>query len=108
MAIRSKIHPVFIPELTSLLNRSKRARGVIEGKDAIVLLGSSGAGKTTMIQMLLGYSLRKGKDTNGIETLLPTRPLSNDHKEFVAKASSKSVTKYVTAIRIKLDDYEYH
>lgn len=61
LKIRSKIHPVFIPELSSLLKKSRRAKDVIKGKDTIVLLGSSGAGKSTTIQVLLGYKLQKGK-----------------------------------------------
>jgi GTPase SAR1 family protein len=105
--IRSRIHPIFVPELSALLNKSKKARGALQGKDAVVLLGSSGAGKTTMIQVLLGYPQKLGKDSNGIPTLVPITKLSNEHKEFVAKASSKSVTKYVSAIQINLKKYEY-
>lgn len=80
---------------------------MIKDKDTIVLLGSSGAGKTTTVQVLLKYKLIKQNDVNGMITLAPSVPLRKEHSQFVAKASTKSVTKYVSAIPMELADYGY-
>lgn len=39
-------------------------------KDIIVLIGTTGAGKTTIILKLLGYNLKEGR-VSGIKTLIP-------------------------------------
>jgi ABC-type multidrug transport system ATPase subunit len=36
-----------------------------------VLLGVSGAGKSTCVQMMLGYSMTLSKNSRGLTTLIP-------------------------------------
>lgn len=67
-----------------------------------MLLGPSGAGKSTNIQFLLGYRFKQITNDDGLPSLAPVPELSPQHIEFVAKASSKSVTKYVSAIALDL------
>jgi ABC-type Mn2+/Zn2+ transport system ATPase subunit len=46
-----------------LINKNKAAQKVVSGKDIIVILGAYGAGKSTLVQMMLGYKLVLKKDT---------------------------------------------
>lgn len=55
--VRSKVHPIYIPDLVYLLEKNREAKSVVEGKDIVVILGVSGAGKSTLVQMMLEYEL---------------------------------------------------
>lgn len=57
------------------------------GKDLIVFLGPSGAGKTTAIQVCLGYKLKKGK-SNGLVTLLVDGVMDKEHEDFLTSPSA--------------------
>jgi flagellar biosynthesis GTPase FlhF len=54
LRIRRKIHPIYIPNLNEKINIDN---GVVAGKDIIAFMGDTGAGKTTIIQIILGYKL---------------------------------------------------
>lgn len=69
--IRLKIHPIFIPELKSMINKNTNTGKIIRGKDLIVILGVSGAGKSTLTQFLFGYKLIERKRKGKTNTLVP-------------------------------------
>ena len=46
-----------------LINKNKAAQNIVKGKDIIVILGVTGAGKSTLVQMILGYKLVLKKGT---------------------------------------------
>jgi ABC-type Mn2+/Zn2+ transport system ATPase subunit len=63
-----------------LINKNKAAQNIVKGKDIIVILGVTGAGKSTLVQMMLGYKqvLQKGTLHNKqLTTLVPVGGLKN-------------------------------
>ena len=71
----------------------------MKNKDLIIFLGSTGAGKTTIIQVCLGYKLRKG-ETNGLDTLKVVGRMTSEHQDFLTSPSSKSCTRYIKAAKL--------
>ena len=70
-AIRSKITAVNFAEISEIIDRNDKTSDVILNKDVIILLGLTGAGKSTTAQFLAGMKMvRKEKitkDADGLE-----------------------------------------
>ena len=60
-------------------------------------MGPTGAGKTTTIQVCLGYKLKKGK-LKGLSTLKVIKKMNEEHKDFLTSPSSASCTRYIKAV----------
>ena len=71
----------------------------MKNKDLIIFLGPSGAGKTTSIQVCLGYKLKEGK-INGLKTLVVDGKMIPEHEDFLTSPSSESCTRYIKAVKI--------
>ena len=71
----------------------------MKSKDIIILLGPSGAGKTTVIQIALGYRLRKGKKNN-LSTLVVRGKMDKEHEEFITSPACKSCTRYIKVVKL--------
>jgi HrpA-like RNA helicase len=57
-------------ELDRLITKTNEARKLIENKDVIFILGTTGSGKSTNILKFLGYTL-KAATFKGLPTLVP-------------------------------------
>lgn len=65
------------------------------------MIGKTGAGKTTFIQTLLGYTHKTefNLETN-LWTFTTTRPLDEKHKYLVAKKGAVSVTSEINLAKL--------
>ncbi len=61
-----------------------------ELKHALMIVGDTGVGKTTLIISLLGYALTKKPNT---VTLVPVKKLNLEHASLKASSSASSITK---------------
>jgi HrpA-like RNA helicase len=61
-------------ELQRLISKTDEARGLIQNKDVIFMIGNTGSGKSTNILKFLGYDLKLGK-FGKLTTLVPTKDL---------------------------------
>ena len=68
-------------------------------------MGPTGAGKTTTIQVCLGYKLKKGK-LKGLSTLKVDGEMSKEHKDFLTSPSAKSCTRYIKAVPLPDHGFE--
>jgi len=67
----------------------------IDNKSIILLLGTTGAGKSTLIQYLFGAPMVKiGEHIQAAE------PIHQNLREFVSSARMASVTRYLHAIEV--------
>jgi energy-coupling factor transporter ATP-binding protein EcfA2 len=92
------IDEVDIAKLCILLEKSKEATSCIEGKDVILLLGTTGSGKTTSLLYLAGVKFEKNDDDEFCPCLHKTNALS----DFAISDSSRSCTRHVQAVEIEL------
>lgn len=54
-----------------MIKKNIHTKDLLRYKDAIVILGATGAGKSTCVQMILGYKLTLLKRDNKLSTLIP-------------------------------------
>jgi GTPase SAR1 family protein len=69
------------------------------------MIGNTGSGKTTNILRFLGYELKPGI-VKGLETLLPTKELHEDHKTFYTSPLPKSCTRFINAVKVPAQMYK--
>jgi len=102
--VLKKIRSLNLQELFRLIGYGKSAATLIDGKDVILFLGKTGAGKSTTIHCLAGSTMEV-KTVNGVDYIAPTKMRTN-HLERVktSLSSSKSETRYITAIPIDLKE----
>lgn len=98
IAVKNELWPIDVPDL---LEKTKKAGESLENKTILLFLGHTGSGKTTAIKTLLGYKMGKFK-YNGINSI----SIMDKVEDPVVLAmhsnpSSKSVTRSLTAVRLK-------
>ena len=95
-----QLRPVDFSEIEFLVNKAKEAGIKIDGKEIILLLGATGAGKSTTILYLAGQKLAKTNNHVG--------PVGNlkypDLKQVISSNSAASETRYVHPVVIPLAD----
>ena len=95
-----QLRPVDFSEIEFLVNKAKEAGVKIDGKEIILLLGATGAGKSTTILYLAGQKLAKTNNHVG--------PVGNlkypDLKQVISSNSAASETRYVHPVVIPLAD----
>ena len=65
-------------------------------KDIILLLGTTGAGKSTLIQYLFGGNMVKGKNGH-----IQAKPMDEKLKTFISSAAMKSETRYINPLEFE-------
>lgn len=68
--LKVKFAKIDVLELERLVGKTKLAKESIKGKDVILIVGTTGSGKTTNILKFLGYNLKKSS-IKGLSTLVP-------------------------------------
>lgn len=91
-------------ELKRLIDKTDDARGLIENKDVIFMIGNTGSGKSTNILKFLGYNLKQGK-FGKLTTLVPIGNLQKEHKTFYTSPEAKSCTRYINAVEVPKEMY---
>lgn len=93
---------ISIDQLVNLITKTKKAQKKIFNQNGIVLIGSTGSGKTTTILSLLGHEMVE-KMWEGQYWVTPKKLINYEGvKNLVACPSSKSITRNVTAIELPL------
>jgi GTP-binding protein EngB required for normal cell division len=90
------IQPLNVQLMISLIQDFDTAAQMIAGKDIILILGETGAGKSTTIHFLAGSEMEEVV-INGFDHIQPIRTQANVSALKVG-ASTQSVTKSITAI----------
>jgi GTPase SAR1 family protein len=85
--------------LNYLIKQANISAKCIEGKHILLLIGPSGAGKTTIMLRLLDYYLEKTK-INDLATLMPNVPLKKLHSELITNPGANSTTKFIFSAQI--------
>jgi len=109
--------PLNIYELKRLIKEVENAGDLIKGKDIILLLGETGAGKTTVIQFLLGMKMKKKvffgishiegdieEYINRINKNGPYNQMKSDNiKNLKSSCFLRSETRFINPIQLDLD-----
>jgi energy-coupling factor transporter ATP-binding protein EcfA2 len=95
--------PIDTPDLCRLIAKTTEAEREIEAKNILLFIGETGSGKTTNIKSMLGYKMgtklyRNIKYITIIENVTDPRVL-----DMHSNPSSKSVTRYIVAVRPRSD-----
>jgi len=110
--------PLNIHELKRLIKENGNAGDLIKGKDIILLLGETGAGKTTIIQFLLGMKMQEktirgmlhieGDTDEFLQRKYPNGVFDEKIIEKIKNLKSscfmRSETRYLNPIQIDFDD----
>ena len=94
-----------IDETITLFNKTMKATRSVKGKDTCLLLGKTGAGKSTTIHFLARSEMVKDTSTGHVE------PRKGDVKNYHLRnvktewTVTESVTRYITGVPIKLSDF---
>ena len=94
-----------IEETISLFNKTMEASENVKGKDICLLLGKTGAGKSTTIHFLAGSEMVCDANTGHIEPRkggIKNHHLKNVKTEWTV---TESVTRYIAGVPIKLSDF---
>jgi len=94
-----QIRPLNIKEIERLVEKGSEAATLIKGKDAIIFVGETGAGKSTTILCLSGTQMMKNGD-HYMAAEIKNSALAG----VTTSASSKSETRYIKCIPIKPKD----
>ena len=87
-------------KLKSLLDKVDFASNRIFQKDVVLLLGNTGAGKSTFIHYLSGSKMKR-ELVKGIEHIGPSEIVNEQAKDILTGPFAFSVTKYIHAVDIK-------
>ena len=94
-----------IEETITLFNKTMEASRSVKGKDICLLLGKTGAGKSTTIHFLAGSEMVKDARTGHVEPRkgsVKNHHLKNVKTEWTV---TESVTRYIAGVPIKLSDF---
>jgi septin family protein len=93
----SKIRPFNFQEFFKLVELCDKHSNDVKGKDIILLLGTTGAGKSTTIQYLFGANMVNKKGH------IQADPMPIKLKTFIASAAMKSETRYINPIEFEVN-----
>ena len=103
-----KIRPLDIYEMSFLIQKANKAAALIKDQDIILLIGNTGAGKSTTIQFLAGSKMSKqrieikpGKFLDHVSGETNTIPAL---KNVISSYLAKSETRYINPVQINLKD----
>jgi GTP-binding protein EngB required for normal cell division len=92
------IQPLNVPLMISLIEDFDTTAQRIAGQDIILILGETGAGKSTSIHFLAGSEMEE-IEINGFDHIQPTQ-ISTNVRDLRVGASTQSVTKSIIAVQL--------
>ena len=101
--ILKRLRPFDVRETAFLLEKAAEAAHSVKGQDIILLLGDTGAGKSTTIHFLAGSQFEEVQE-QGMWHLKPIKVKNPALQEVETSAAAKSVTRYVRAVPISYED----
>ncbi|KAL4441130.1 hypothetical protein ABPG74_002080 [Tetrahymena malaccensis] len=106
--ILKKIRPLNINEMKRLMQEADKAAKMIEGQEVILLLGGTGAGKSTTIHFLAGsvMSLQEVEVQQGsvLTYIAPKFIKNNALKKIKVGYQATSETRFITPVNINFKD----
>lgn len=102
-ALLREIRPFDIQELQRLVLKAREAAKSIEGQDILLLLGRTGAGKSTTIHFLSGSKMEK-QYIEGLTHIGPVEIKNEILREVTTSPHAKSETRYIRAIPINFKE----
>ncbi|CAM4971805.1 unnamed protein product [Rotaria socialis] len=97
------IRPLDVQELFRLVQRTDEAAQETKEEDIILLIGGTGAGKSTMIHFLGGSILEQVK-VEGLDHIHPVK-IKNPHLiKITTTPFARSETRFITSVRINFKD----
>ena len=103
LELKKELIPLQIPLIAEYVERAKVAAEEIKGKDVVLLIGVTGAGKSTTIQYLYGTKMGKIR-RNGIEYIGPAQEVQGPAANVTISPEAKSETRYITAIPLNREN----
>jgi predicted GTPase len=94
-----EIRPFDIEETLLLIKKTEEAADLIKNQNIILLLGATGAGKSTTIHFLAGSEMHE-TEVNGLSHIDAIKINNPALKQVKMSPSSTSVTRYITAIPV--------
>jgi len=111
--ILKEIRPLNIQEIQRLLSKNNKTVNSIQGQDIVLLIGSTGSGKSTTIQVLAGGNMKlekvemPGKSGKYLDHVRAVPPFPNQAlKEIISSPFAKSETKNICPIMVTLPNSE--
>jgi hypothetical protein len=98
--LTSRFCVVDVQELVYLVSKTAEAAETIAHKDIILLLGNTGAGKSTTIHLLAGSQMEKDE---GSEHIRPGEVRNPSLRSVKVLNCGESVTRYITAVPITFE-----
>ncbi|CAF0934074.1 unnamed protein product [Adineta steineri] len=107
--LRGKIRFLNIPEIRRLVSKAEKAAELIRDKDVILLVGATGAGKSTTIQFLAGCQMKKVSvevaPGNPLEHIQAVGTIRNSElRNVTSSPHNKSETRYIAPVTVQLKD----
>ena len=100
--ILNDIRPFNVSKMLSLYNKSKHAARQVKNKNIALMLGNTGAGKSTTIHFLAGSKLAQDENSGHIRAIsIPNQALQ---KVSIVWKVASSVTRYIAAVPISLEE----
>ena len=96
------VQPVDLEKLIALMKINREAGDCMDNQDVVLLLGSSGAGKTTTLHFLAGTSFTE-VEVDGFFHLLPTDFVDRDVVGYETSSGGIPVTKSVQTAHVTID-----
>jgi len=102
--ILKEVRPFDIQLMHSLVKEAEKAVERVRGREVLLLLGFTGAGKSTTIHYLAGSTMELVKQDQFPPYIAPQKITNPALKAVEVKPSAKSVTRFVTAVPMKTDE----
>ncbi|CAF0898623.1 unnamed protein product [Adineta steineri] len=94
-----KLSPLNMQELFRLVQKADEAAHLIQGKDIILFLGETGAGKSTAIHFFAGSTMKRVK-VNGLNHISPTNIKNSELQRVTTSPFARSETRYITSVEV--------
>ena len=104
-----KFRSLNVAEIQRLVDKAREAGDSIQNKDVVLLIGTTGSGKSTTIQFLAGATMKEVKvevgPGNFLEHVTAVGTTANlDLRNVISSPLQKSETRYIVPVSIQLED----
>ena len=104
-----KFRSLNVAEIQRLVGKAREAGDLIQNKDVVLLIGTTGSGKSTTIQFLAGATMKKVRvevsPGKFLEHVTAVGKITNpDLRHVISSPRQESETRYITPVNIQLSD----